>query len=157
MQSKPEEPISPEDAFLAALLQLGSLLRHRLTGDDVDFTQIPLLRLLNHLGPVRHSVVAERLNLDASTISRQVRHLEQRGLIASRIDASDGRARLIHLTEDGVATLERLLQRRRQLIARVLAPWPVEDSTRLGELLHRFNQDLDALGPLGLGDGDATR
>jgi DNA-binding MarR family transcriptional regulator len=137
---------SPEDAFMATILELGRRMRHRLPGDEHDYAVLPALRVLCEGGPARHTALAERLQLDASTVSRKIRHLEELGLVCVTPDAEDGRARQVELLPAGHRALEQLLDRRRDLIADVLQGWPDDDRHRLHELLDRFNHDLTSEG-----------
>ena len=135
-----------EDAFMAVILALGRRMRQRLPGDVLDYSLLPVLRVLWEGGPARHTAIAERLELDASTVSRKIRHLEERGLVLVSPDATDGRARQVELLPAGLAALEQLLDRRRDLISDVLATWPDADRALLHQLLDRFNHDLTSSG-----------
>lgn len=46
-------------------------------------------------------ILAERLGMDPSTLTRNLKPLEARGLISDRPDPSDGRARLVAITAKG--------------------------------------------------------
>ena len=131
-----------EDAFMAVILALGRRMRQRLPGDELDYSLLPVLRLLFEGGPARHTALAERLELDASTVSRKIRHLEERDLVRVTPDATDGRARQVELLPAGADALEKLLDRRRDIITDVLATWPESDRDLLHQLLDRFNHDL---------------
>ena len=127
---------------MAALLALGRLMRQRLPGDELDYALIPVLKNLCECGPARNTVLADRLHLDASTVSRKVRQLEDRGLVRVTPDEQDARARQVEALPDGREALHRLLAQRRDLITRVLDGWPAEDRELLRDLLNRFNHDL---------------
>jgi DNA-binding MarR family transcriptional regulator len=128
---------------MTAMISLGRRLRPRLPGDEVDFSAVPLLKTLQRHGPMRISALAGMLELDASTVSRQARHLESRGLIARTGDPDDGRASQVTVSEEGAACLERHTARRRELIGSILADWSAEDREQLRSLLTRFQDDLD--------------
>ena len=127
---------------MATILELGRRMRQRLPGDELDYSLLPVLRVLSEGGPARHTVLAERLLVDASTVSRQIRQLEQRGLVQVSPDAADGRARQVDLLPSGQRALDQLLDRRRDLIAEVLTGWPDADRADFHRLLDRFNTDL---------------
>ncbi|MGV4925285.1 MarR family transcriptional regulator [Streptomyces sp. BHT-5-2] len=65
------------------------------------------------------SVVA----LDTSTMADVARRLESRGLIVRRADTSDGRRKLLFLTEDGERTLRAAQERVQRLDERLMAPY----------------------------------
>ena len=137
------EPRSAEEAVMTAMISLGRRLRSRLPGDEVDFAAVPLLKTLHRHGSMRTSALAGLLDLDASTVSRQARHLESRGLLARTGDPDDKRASQVAVSAAGAACLERHTGRRRELIGSILADWSAEDRERLRALLSRFQDDLD--------------
>ena len=145
MQSVSLAQRSVEDAFMAVLLRLSSRMRRRLPGDDLDHTMLPVLRVLGEHGPVRHTELAERVQLDASTVSRHVRHLEERGLTRTRHDDKDGRVRLVELVPAGRQVLDAMLEARHGILAEVLTSWPEQDRQALLDLLTRFERDLETV------------
>ena len=149
MQSVPEatpssydDPATAEEAVMVTLARLGRRMRQRLPGEELEFTAIVLLKTLHHRGPLRLSVLATLLEVDASTVSRQVRHLEDRGLLERACDPDDGRASRIALSEEGRVRLESGARRRRAFVAQLLESWPPEDREQLRLLLNRLNDDL---------------
>ena len=134
-----------EDTFMAVLIAVGSVLRQRLPGDEHDFSLLPVLAELDRCGPVRLNDLAERLRLDASTVSRRVKNLGEQELVAITTDTIDARARRVQIRPAGRRALGQLRARRRDLLGRVLADWPAADRDRFQELLARFLDDLGDL------------
>ncbi|WP_067664749.1 MarR family winged helix-turn-helix transcriptional regulator [Nocardia miyunensis] len=87
----------------------------------------------------RPSDLAEYFGVGKATISRQVKVLEQLGLIERRPDPDDGRAHLLVLTDEGRRRLETARTARQQRFHAMLATWPAEDVRMLGRMLARFN------------------
>ncbi len=143
MQS-PIEPATAEEAVMLAMMSLGRRMRHRAPGDQIDFSAWPVLKTLVHNGPMRLSALAAELGLDASTVSRHARQLEDRGLLERTDDPDDGRASRVAVSEHGVACLEQGAQARRAVIAAVLDAWDDRDREQLRVLLTRFYTDLNA-------------
>lgn len=137
----PEPPATAEEAVMVTLMRLGRRLRQRLPGEVVEFAAIPLLRELLQ-GPQRLTTLAAGLELDASTVSRQVRHLEDRGLVERTSDPDDRRASRIALSEAGRARLHEGAQRRRAIVAELLDSWSAADREHLRILLGRLAADL---------------
>ncbi|MBL8583490.1 MAG: MarR family transcriptional regulator [Rhizobiaceae bacterium] len=52
-------------------------------------------------GPVRQNLLAERLGVEAMTLSGTLDRLEAKGLVERRADPADRRAKLVHLTDAG--------------------------------------------------------
>jgi MarR family transcriptional regulator, 2-MHQ and catechol-resistance regulon repressor len=75
--------------------------RDRICCHDVSVTQCYALETLVQHGPMRLSELAERLFLDKSTTSRVVSTLVRKGYVAQRVDADDGRALTLTVTQAG--------------------------------------------------------
>ncbi|WP_327676526.1 MarR family transcriptional regulator [Kitasatospora sp. NBC_00458] len=97
-----------------------------------DYT---LLTQIEHWQPVRLSTVAERLEVDRSSLTPQTRRLEDAGLIVRLPDPVDHRAQLVQVTDRGQAVLERLWQARSQALAGLLEGWADADVALLTESL----------------------
>lgn len=66
-------------------------------------------RTLSHAfraGVVRQTALAESMGVEAMTLSTYIDRLEGRGLVERKPDATDRRAKLIHLTEQAHSVLE---------------------------------------------------
>ncbi|WP_298208733.1 MarR family transcriptional regulator [Ferrimicrobium sp.] len=131
------------------LFTLGqSLRRLRISiGDESDFAYAIgsgfwQLVLLGERGEERVSEIAFALNLDISTVSRQLKLLESRGLIERTPDKSDGRVSKVRLTELGTNVLHQLVQARLAVINDALSSWKKTDVDALITLLDRFSRDL---------------
>jgi DNA-binding MarR family transcriptional regulator len=149
MQSSPfalTEPLpapeTAEDALMSLMMALGRRMRQRQPGDEIDYSAFPLLKLLSHQGPMRLSALAAVLGLDASTVSRHARQLEDRGLLERTEDPDDGRASRVAVSERGHACLAKGFETRKQLITHALDGWTGEERDTLRELLHRLVQTL---------------
>lgn len=99
-------------------------------------------------GPMRSGALAEAVNSDASTVSRQVAQLVERGLVVRTADPDDGRATVLQATDYGRETADRIRQRRRESIAIVTKDWPEPDREHFAALLTRFVEDYDRARPL---------
>jgi DNA-binding MarR family transcriptional regulator len=83
---------------------------------DSSFSQVKMLFLLEDGG--EHSVkeIADGLGLSLPAASRAVDGLSQRGYVTRRASARDRRSRLVALTQDGRAVVERVLRARLQTL-----------------------------------------
>jgi DNA-binding MarR family transcriptional regulator len=138
----PAEPSTVEEAVLVTTVRVGRRLRQRLPGEELEFSSIALMKTLAHHGQMRLSALAATLDLDASTVSRHVRSLEDRGLIERATDPADGRASVVAVTAEGLERLEQGGARRRAMIADLLADWSEEDREALRRLLNRLADDV---------------
>jgi DNA-binding MarR family transcriptional regulator len=135
-------PETAEDALMSLMMALGRRMRQRQPGDEIDYSAFPLLKLLSHQGPMRLSGLAAVLGLDASTVSRHARQLEDRGLLERTEDPDDGRASRVAISERGNACLAKGFETRKQLMTHALDGWTDEERDTLRELLHRLVQTL---------------
>src|SRR3546814_1629465 len=94
-------------------------------GVSVERAAYGVLGSLGELGPVRLTDLARQLGVDPSTASRQVKALEERGMVARVGDPGDGRVARLGLTPDGAAALELLRGARHRLFADALAEWQI--------------------------------
>jgi DNA-binding MarR family transcriptional regulator len=67
--------------------------------------QFAMLLTLHRAAPVTVGDLAKRLTMDPSTATADLKPLERRGLVVSRSHATDGRVRLVALTDFGRAVL----------------------------------------------------
>jgi DNA-binding MarR family transcriptional regulator len=137
-------PDSPEESVLLMTMQIGKRMRSRQPGDEVDAATIPLLHVLTCTGALRLSDLAQRIHLDASTVSRHARHLEERGLLTRTEDPDDRRASRVAITDLGSKVLTGCFDQRKHRLARALTSWSVEDRQTLQRLATRFVADLNA-------------
>jgi DNA-binding MarR family transcriptional regulator len=116
--------------------------RSRDPEDQVDPSSFPLAKQLMCSNAMRVTDVATRLGLDASTVSRQIKQLEDKGLVERTPDPADGRASLVQISAAGQASMQAAFRRRYDRIKAVLEPWTDDDRARLQELLTRLADDL---------------
>jgi DNA-binding MarR family transcriptional regulator len=135
-------PETAEDALMSLMMALGRRLRQRQPGDEVDYSAFPILKLLTHQGPMRLSALASVLGLDASTVSRHARHLEDRGLLERTGDPDDGRASRIAVSDRGSECLAAVFEARRKVLAQALDDWTDEERDTLRTSLHRLVESL---------------
>jgi DNA-binding MarR family transcriptional regulator len=95
-------------------------------------------------GPQRATDLAVYFGVGKATISRQLRVLENLGLIYRAPDPYDGRASLIHLTPRGRDRFRSVREARRAQYVRRLASWDPAEIAELARLLHQLNTMSDA-------------
>lgn len=138
----------PEDVRLErALVRIGRRIiarPMRALGNRVDKAGYLTLGYLESCGRTRMSDLAGLLEVDISTVSRQVRVLEELELVSRVPDPEDRRACLLDLTRGGRRELAVQRRQRFALLDAAMAPWPAKDRERLMLLLERLADDLDA-------------
>jgi DNA-binding MarR family transcriptional regulator len=111
-------------------------------GMHVSGAGLNALRLIAREGPLPVNEVARRMGVDQSTASRQIRPLEDSGLVERTADEADRRVAWLDATAHGRALLDRVHGLRRDDIEFVLGEWPARDRTELARLLDKFKQAM---------------
>lgn len=106
-----------------------------------------LLGCLTLAEPARLSDLATMLRLDASTVSRQVRALEEAGLVHREPDPGDRRATRLLLSEPGRTELRLQHHERNAALAAATSSWTEVDRETLMTLLERLAADLESPAP----------
>lgn len=87
--------------------------------EGLKVTQMPILVALGAAGDQPLSALAEIVGLDRTTLTRNLRVLEERGLVATRPRADDARVRMVSMTATGAQELSTALARWEQVQSRV--------------------------------------
>ncbi|MEV6653076.1 MarR family transcriptional regulator [Streptomyces sp. NPDC051219] len=103
-----------------------------------------LLVRLEETGRQRATELAAYFGVGKATMSRQLRALEDLGLVAREPDPADGRAFLVRLTEEGRARFLRVRDARRSRYMRKLAGWDRGEVAELARLLNQLNKRAEA-------------
>ncbi|MGW0793157.1 MarR family winged helix-turn-helix transcriptional regulator [Streptomyces sp. NPDC002692] len=110
---------------------------------DLESSAYGLLFRLEECGRQRATELAAYIGVGKATMSRQLRALEELGLVAREPDPADGRAWLVHLTEGGRDRFRRVREARRARYVRELAGWNPHEVAELARLLHQLNQGME--------------
>lgn len=101
-----------------------------------------LLSALEVRGPVGVAALADAMQVDVSTVSRQILPLERQELVSRKSSPSDGRMSLIEITPEGVQQLAQTRQRRHDVYQELLREWSEPDRTAFAGYLTRLNCSL---------------
>ena len=111
-------------------------------GMRLEMPATAVLTCLAERGSQRLSTVADVLDLDLSSVSRQVTALEREGWVARERDPADSRAVLLDLTPAGREVLARVRAARVEHLAARLPGWSDEELRGFSAQLARFRTDL---------------
>jgi DNA-binding MarR family transcriptional regulator len=89
--------------------RVSQIYDHYLQRHGLTITQYGLLAHLSRLDGVCIGVLAEKLIMDPTTLTRNLRPLERQGLVAPSPDPHDRRSRRLHLTDQGRAAFNKAL------------------------------------------------
>ncbi|WP_227396878.1 MarR family winged helix-turn-helix transcriptional regulator [Jeotgalibacillus aurantiacus] len=101
-----------------------------------------LLHQISTKGPAGVKDLAEELQLDISTVSRQAASLEQKGYVKKIQSPSDRRSYFFELTQSGETEMKQYRNIRREKVANLLNDWTDEEREQFGKLLSKFNEAM---------------
>jgi DNA-binding MarR family transcriptional regulator len=108
-------------------------------GQQVSMVQSHILFEVRRLGSPAMQRVAGELGMDVTTFSRQIKALEEKGLVCRDVSSEDRRVFLLGLTEQGRQVLERIdrfMDDRLQRVFSRMSPFEGEAVIRSLELLN---------------------
>lgn len=101
---------------------------------DLSVAGYKLLTFIDRAGTTSAHELAERFDMDKSVVSRQVRMLDELGLLESRTDERDGRLRVLSATpaaQSAMAGLRRDHTLRFQTVMAELTPEEIRAASRV--------------------------
>lgn len=131
------DPVLTPDDFVTALLTPSRVLvgvsARSLTvvEDTVTLPQLRALVMLDGYGEVNLHRLAELLAVNSSTAMRMIDRLPMSNLVMRRENPTNRRQVLLALSPRGSSVVERVAQRRRREIARIVQAMPVDQRSEL--------------------------
>jgi DNA-binding MarR family transcriptional regulator len=143
-----------DEQLLVALQRLGRLMSNRQVATDisraagVELSQqgVQLLRALHRSGETPVAALASASQMDVAAVSRQLRFLEDAGLVTRSPSPTDRRVVLIDTTDAGARVAARIRDVGLRHLTESLAGWSTTDRRRVTELLSRLVADLQRTG-----------
>jgi DNA-binding MarR family transcriptional regulator len=128
------------DAVLAASRALVAVAAQSIAAVDeiADVVEVRALVVVSQLGGASLRDLADGLGMHVSTASRLCDRLVGAGLLDRRDDPTDRRQLALRLTPRGRAVVNRVGNRRREIVGRIIAQLDEDECTRLSEALERF-------------------
>jgi DNA-binding MarR family transcriptional regulator len=149
MSEERDHALGRIDASMQRITRIGrshraSRVRTTLSGVDLNTADLGMLGALHREGPLRAAALAEAAAIEPAVVSRELKSLQGLGLVTVETDPTDGRARIITITEPGRATYLRFRLAIDEAIASALGSWTDGDLATLAHLLERAVDDLTA-------------
>lgn len=112
---------------------------YRRGSDQVyDATRVGVLRLAAERGPIRPTDIAAELDVNPSSITRQIKALHALGHLTATGDPNDGRAYLVQATDLGRAELRAFDDKGLEVFSAIVEDWSEHDLQLLTTLLNRM-------------------
>jgi|GEM_PF-475903 len=123
-----------------------------------------LLLLLDEQDRSSVGALAGKINLDASTVTRQIAAMQRAGLVDKQQNPDDRRGGVITITDKGREAIVRTRQRRMERVEQVFRHWAEADRLEFARLMAHYSRDLSATlnaeegmsGPPSTGPGNIT-
>lgn len=126
--------------------KLGRTYRAMLSSFDASLGQpLPRWRILLALhqqGEISQKQLVEDLRIDPAALTRQVKAMQNLGLIVRRPDERDNRLTNVSLTQQGVDVVLQILPRRAAFFDQMLSDLSADDVETLGRLLDTLERRL---------------
>ncbi len=125
------------------MMTIARRLKPRPIDARLDPASVWVLHYVQAHPPMRVSELAKRMELDSSTVSRHIRHLEENGYLSRTDDPDDRRATRIGLTDRGRAVLDESMRARVAIVDAATADWSEADRETLRTLMTRLATSID--------------
>lgn len=137
-----EESLAQIELEMAVLSRrIASVSRSKREENLVRAAYLLLFQISAH-GPEGVKGLAEELQLDISTVSRQAASLDQKGYIKKVPHPKDKRSYLYEITDDGQREMVEYQKIRREKVDELLFDWEEEEREQFGRLLKKFNESV---------------
>jgi DNA-binding MarR family transcriptional regulator len=130
----------------ALMHQFKSHMHHAVRGADDDAIAPMEARALNFFARTPGSTASDLVahsRRDKAQITRLIKQLEERGLIAGAPDPDDRRRQCLHLTEHGHAMQRKMQQHRKRWAATLVKDFNAADREQLLTLLARMRRNIE--------------
>ncbi len=128
----------------AVLTRIYSFLRVAILPEGMTLTQASALATLRDRGPQRVTDLAAREGVRQPTCTGLVKLMEEQGWVRRRVDASDRRAVMVELTDEGQRALAAITDARVEVLERYLKPLSHEDRGALAHALPSLSKLIES-------------
>jgi MarR family transcriptional regulator for hemolysin len=147
MPTQPQPQPQLRDAFASLIARVARQWRRAVDRRLQPFglteaTWLPLLHIARAASPMRQKDLSASLVLDGSSVVRLLDALEAAGLIERREENADRRAKIIGLTERGLAIIDQVEATSRDVRAAVLTGLSDDEITVATSVLDRVGLNL---------------
>lgn len=123
---------------------LGRSLARELKAQGLSTSQLGLLELLHHLGPMCQRAAAAKLLQSGGNVTTVVDNLEARALVRRERNVDDRRFVTLHLTDQGRALIERVFPGHAHRITRLMSALTPEEQSTLSSLLRKLGRAAES-------------
>jgi DNA-binding MarR family transcriptional regulator len=137
------------ERYLTVHHRMFRAVNDEMSGCGLSMARTKVLLRLRERGPVRQSVLAADFGLSPHSITDIVDGLERLGMAERRPDPTDRRAKLVAITDAGLASLDVASATRQRLLTHIFGALDEADRTTLLRLLDRLDEAASHVSHLG--------
>ncbi len=119
--------------------------RRSVESTRLGLSDFGVLEALLHKGPLPVNALGKKVLLSSGSMTAAVDRLGKSGLVERGSDASDRRARIVHLTNEGKKLIRRIFSEHERDMERVFSRLNDEERTALASLLRKLGREAEAL------------
>ena len=108
-------------------------------GADLTPTRFAALAMLFERGDLSQNELGRLTAMDIATIKGVVDRLQAKGLVTNRVDPSDGRRKIISLTQAGFRRLAKAIPKGIEITNDTLEPLSLEEKHQLLKLMRKIS------------------
>ena len=113
---------------------------HSISRTSLCFSDFAVLEALLHKGPLPVNTVGAKVALTSGSSTAAIDRLEKKGLVRRASDATDRRARIVHLTDKGRILIEAAFRKHAADIETVTASLSAQEKKSLLGLLKKLGK-----------------
>lgn len=142
LPTPPSFPVSVPQGMVRLSLTVAAIYAEVSRSLGLTAQQAQLLCAARRRTPIGDLAVFMRC--ERSGVSHLVERAANRGLVARRGSEDDGRVKVVELSSDGEALVERFLGTLMPRLSAVVADWPAEERESVAQLLNELAAGLEA-------------
>lgn len=104
-----------------------------------------VLEALLHKGPLPISALGKKVLLSSGSMTAAVDRLERSGFVERGAASTDRRARIVHLTEEGLKLIRRVFAQHEREMERVFSRLDKSERNALADLLRKLGQEVEGM------------
>ncbi|HES58564.1 MAG TPA: MarR family transcriptional regulator [Firmicutes bacterium] len=108
--------------------------------DQLTGSQLGVLEVLLHRGPLHQNVIARKLLMSGGNVTMVIDHLERRGLVERLRDETDRRFITVELTGEGRDLIRRVFAKHAKRIAREFSILNSSELTALSRICRKLGK-----------------
>ncbi|MCD5324484.1 MULTISPECIES: MarR family winged helix-turn-helix transcriptional regulator [Pontibacillus] len=128
------------------ILQLNEIYKQmspkfeRCTG--ISQSRLEVLHKLMEVDEINQTDLRRQVNIDSAAVTRHLKQLDEKGIVARRKNPEDNRVTFVKLTEEGRSKIQRYCQEKETFISQVFEGFSAQERSVLSDLLTRVQNNV---------------